>query len=945
MVDAAASWAVGTLRDITIEEVRFLYGVKDKVVNLESDLQRMRDFLEDADKWPERYDSAIVRRRVSNFIDLATRAEDVLEEYAVEVTSKRGERNLKEMLERFACILCECWDVHKIGKEIEGIRASPTHLYFGGNLQDGVWVGAPTQLQMQSLFWRLQQGYGLEVTLLRQVFECNDDQRLQLQRRTYGHVIEEHFVGMKKDRDRVVLHMKNIDDRSSRVISICGMGGLGKTTLARKIYQHKDIPFRFEDRAWVCITQKLHAKAIFQEILRQLLPRENKERVTRVEEAELVEKLYDIQKEKKCLVVLDDIWEINHWNILKNAFPLAESNSKILLTTRNQRVADTAGLFAHNLDFLTEDESWDLLQKIALPNHMEIDLCLAIVHTAYSEQFEATGRQLVRKCGRLPLAVSVVGGILRGQQNPGDWNKVLKNMDTYLQHGNGVDANDKRVEQVLNLSYNVLPYYLKLCFLYFGCFREDEDIRVEDVYLIWMAEGLISSDHKGRNETLWDVAERYLNELASKCMVQLKMNERFKSYRLHDLVRDLCLSKGKEEKFFEDSQGKIRRLAINLGDTNACSVAQFKKANLRSLLLLYKWRPDPYDITNIWQDLLNNALLRSLKVLVLEYCKFEDKKLPRDVRKLVMLKHLSIRYSDVREVPEFVCKLSCLQSLDLRSIYGITLPNSIGKMGRLRHLFLNPRETRTIDGGRQRLDCLMELETFIRFSSKLFDTNHLLKLTNLRRFDGIVHDIESLSVVVDHITKLKDQLREASLEINVEHDLSSEQGLLVIDSLMYCPLNDLSIDGKLRRLPAWDPQLLQNLVSLSLSGSEIVEDPMEILQNLPTLRSLSLDEHSFAGTEMVCKSKGFPQLKSLALWELRNLVGWRVEEEAMPNLSYLCIGFCPKLEMIPERMISMASITNLTVSHMPFNFKSRLRIGGENYPKISHIPFLDLGYQ
>ncbi|XP_075498312.1 putative disease resistance protein At1g59780 isoform X1 [Primulina tabacum] len=311
-------------------------------------------------------------------------------------------------------------------------------------------------------------------------------------------------------------------------------------------------------------------------------------------------------------------------------------------------------------------------------------------------------------------------------------------MDSHLKHGKGVYATDKRVEQVLNLSYNVLPYYLKLCFLYLGCFPEDKDIHAEDVYLIWMAEGLVSSYDKGRNETLWDVAEHYLNELASKCMVHVKLvthtrtSESFKSCCLHDMLRDLCLSKGIEKEFFEvmdsqkhcgSSQGKVRRLAINLDDVGACSVVQFKNANLRSLLLLCNGDIGYYNSTNILENLLNDVLLRSLKVLVLENCKFEDGKLPHAVRKLVMLKHLSIRNSVRHEVPEFVCKLPCLQSMDLRVKLYIMLPNSIDKMGRLRHLFLTQNVIGKIDGGRLRLDGLTELETLIGFNSEIFDSN------------------------------------------------------------------------------------------------------------------------------------------------------------------------------------------------------------------------------
>ncbi|KAK4425095.1 putative disease resistance protein RXW24L [Sesamum alatum] len=183
---------------------------------------------------------------------------------------------------------------------------------------------------------------------------------------------------------------------------------------------------------------------------------------------------------------------------------------------------------------------------------------------------EEFGKEIVNKCGCLALPISVIGGILRQEKELIEWEKVCRNIDSYLQHG-----------------------------------KEDEDIGTEDLYLLWMAEGMISSEDRGKEESLRDVAERYLFELANKCMVQVKMIEgsiynRFESCRLHDLMRDLCLSKGKEEGFVEvvnrqmgreeeSSICKTSRLAIHtdkLDDDHIPNIGENR--NLRSLMFLQR---------------------------------------------------------------------------------------------------------------------------------------------------------------------------------------------------------------------------------------------------------------------------------------------------------------------------------------------------------------------
>ncbi|KAK6145856.1 hypothetical protein DH2020_019725 [Rehmannia glutinosa] len=937
MADAAVSMALETLRVLLVEEGKFLFNVRDQVDEVKRELNTMHSFLKDADKRRDRYDSETVRNWVAELKNLAFDAEDVLERYAVEVTSRREGKNLKKVVKRFACIFSECLSVHQAGEEIEAIRS-----------------------RMANLTRRLENIVNSDSSTSSQ-----DDNHEKWLRQTYPHQVEEHFVGMEDDIERLVsLAVDN--GRANRVVSTCGMGGLGKTTVVRKIYQHDDVERVFQARAWVCLTQQFALKTVLQQIVKQLRPFETEEEMAKIQhmdENELAVLLHNVQTRKRCLVVIDDIWTVDHWDILRPAFPVVGAGCKVLLTTRNKNVA--AEECVYKLGFLTEDQGWVLLQKIALPADYAREV------TTESKELEDIGRDLIHKCGHLPLAISVIGGILRDKQSVGEWKKVNKNFDTYVQYGEGTQK-ERRVAQILDLSYNVLPYHLKPCFLYLGLFSEDEEIDAEKLCLQWIAEGMIPNDTQGREETLRDVAQRYLSELALRCMVQVKVHEfpslyrRFESCQLHDLMRDLCLSKSKEEEFSEtmdyyfpkhygSSSVKTRRLAIHFqGDVGDDFNGIENLGNLRSLLLINRIKIHQVHGVGYQHLVTNLDKFKSLRNLILVNCDLTMYTIPSDIGyKLIHLRYFGLRDCLIEELPSSISNFSCLETFELEcagSDY-TKLPNVVYKLRRLRHLFLKyvkPSEEQ-VNGETQRLAGLNELETFETFKTIYNDETDIPKLTNLRHFKAMVINLISLYLLVDHISNNQNKLRDTIVDI-ANCDFNSDEGSSLLRELLLSPsLSRLNIDSQICRLPSWEPQhqFCPSLVELTLCSCELEKDPMEILEKLPLLKKLRLIRGAFVGIKMVCHASGFPQLRYLLLGSIPHLEEWRVDEGAMPKLSTLAIYKCRELKMIPNGLRFITTLQKLQVDSMPKEFEDRLLMvddeEGQDYDKVRHVSSIVLG--
>ncbi|XP_020415528.1 putative disease resistance protein At1g50180 isoform X1 [Prunus persica] len=348
MAEAVVSFVLESVRDFTIQEAKFLSGVSHQVEVAQTELQLMQGFLKDADA--RQGQDETVRIWVAKIRDAAYDLEDVIQTYGLKVVSKK-KRGLKNVLKRFACIFKEGVDVHRIGNEIENITTRISDLR--------------SSLQKYNIK-QTRESSGGESSL--QLHE-----RL---RRSYSHVVERDVVGLESNVEELVVHLVK-DENRHQVVSVWGMGGLGKTTLARKVYHHKKVRQHFLSFAWVCISQRFQVRNVWERILIELTSatKEPKQEIKDMTDDEIAKKLFCVMEEMRCLVILDDIWSIETWNLLKVAFPNVETESTILLTTRNQAVASlpNRNVFLHKLQPLNENESWELLVKKAIPARAEIE--------------------------------------------------------------------------------------------------------------------------------------------------------------------------------------------------------------------------------------------------------------------------------------------------------------------------------------------------------------------------------------------------------------------------------------------------------------------------------------------------------------------------------------------------------------------------------------------
>ncbi|XP_044497255.1 putative disease resistance protein RGA4 [Mangifera indica] len=941
MADAIVNLALEQLVQITAkkitEGVRLVGNVENEVEKLRSNLEAIQAVLLDAEERQMKGDRA-VRRWLDQLKDTSYDMEDVLDEWNTEIMKLQVEGDLKDApapkQKVPSFFLCSCFGIKQVvlrrdiaqkikelNKKLD-IIAKEKDTY---NFKEMKSIEAPERVQTTSLV-DVAEIYGREFEKNSLVSKLLDD-------------------GNEKQKDLLV-------------ISVIGIGGIGKTTLTQLVYNNDMVKSHFDTRVWVCVSDRFDEFRVAKAIIEGLKCRTD----NLVELESLLQCIYQCISGKKFLLILDDVWseDYDKWKQFYYCLKNGSHGSKVLITTRKYTVASIMGsVDPIIMEKLSEEECWLLFRQFALFGRPPKEC----------EKLEEIGREIVAKCKGLPLAAKTLGSLLRFKRTRDEWQRILDSKIWKL------EEIKKDLFLPLMLSYNDLSSVIKQCFSYCAIFPKDHNIKKDHLIKLWMAQGHLGLDNDTEMEV---IGQEYFDYLTSRSFFQEFQKDKdgnIISCKMHDIVHDFAqflnkneyctaeINEGSEELVINTSNEKVRHSMLMLYNMATFPIPLCSIKSLRSLFIVckgFKYMKPNDDLPNLFGEL---TCLRALDISPRLGPSNLITVIPKEVKKLIHLKYLNLSGLDVKKLPETLCELYNLQTLDISLCFMLKeLPQEMGKLINLRHLInLETGSLSYMPKGIEKLTCLRTLSEFIENSNSsdggkacstlacLKDLKHLGGQLYIRGLGNVTNVSEVKRMQI--LSKKKNLFYlKLHFDKDGERERKNDDDELLLEALQPHPnLEELDVTGY--RGSTFCSDWIMSLTRLRVLRLYSCKNCMHLspLGKLPSLESLIIEGMNVKKIVTGIESDGefssstsvilFPKLKVLQFWFVSEWEECEYANTILPCLDTLSINCCGKLRALPDAILQGAKNLQHLDIYQSYSLKERYRNGtGEDWQKISHIP-------
>lgn len=840
--EVALTFLLQTLKEVLTEYKNLKAGARHELEQLENELGLLESFLMDSAKKSEK--TEYFRKKESQIRELVYEVEDTIE---IHLTKKAAAE--AKTLSRFLQIFRTATETRV--KSLRQLKVRPMIVDIEQEFR--------TNLVNPRMDVKLDQSMG-EPPM---TFLHNPSTEQQSIEQLYAQheSLEVDKVVDFEEEATIIRHLMESKLKLD-VISITGAPGMGKTTLAKKIYNEPNVCDKFPNRMWAHVSSKFNSRNVFLNILEQIGIKTESD----PSEADLIRIIRRRLEFMEFLLVMDDVWTDKDWEVIKKILPEKNGKGKVLVTSRQNDVGVLANLDRkpHRLSLLPQHKRWELLELRVFGTLGSCPLQLAKI-----------GENIANKCGGIPLQIVVLGGFLRKQFATArgiglkeKWEKVLADVNKILE-----EDKEKTISDVLDLSYNVLAHDLRVCFLYTGLFPEDHEIPVSTLTQLWIAEGFVRRE---RGKSFEESAEEILNELINMnlLVVKKKSLDQVKACRVHDMIREFCKAKAMEENLFTvitESKGVIEPPLSELQKSHRLclqsNLSKFFSAKpngprVRSFLCFFD---KPLDLDPIHSSAIPKSF-NLLRVLNCKSVKFEQ--FPK-VANLILLKHITLSIDYPCVLPEQISHLLNLRTLIIDTTsHSIKVKANIWKMMQLRQL--KTKAAIFLDDKNWKSKVCENLQTISRLSPESCKATLSERAPNLKRLG------------------IRGKLANLSNTFSLEKLVHLEKLELVNEVFRESP-HSYQLDS-----------LPPKLKSLTLSNTRLKWDVhMPLLAKINTLKVLKLKDSAFVGTSWNVRDVVFENLQFLLI-KNTDLVFWKASHDNFPLLCWLVLKTCKLLQNIPK---------------------------------------------